>query len=191
MCLPIAKYKRIISNLETEIYPSLIKNLDEILIGFQDAPEHQSPVQLEKIQLAIDLKTELFSLGSYEVKLIFPQVLSVLDHGNDVGNLKIDFNQVLQLTNFKEVRIEKYSYQLQGLNNCHEAIDGNGSRLKNIVDIFLDDIQIRLLPLKRQWSFMLTTLVNEAAGLNKQCGNTLKATCGGNCEPKKRSLINS
>src|ERR1700733_6261991 len=106
MCLPIAKYKRIITTLETEMYPSFIKRINEILIGLQNMPEHQSPVQLEKIQLIIDLKTELDSLRSYESKLIFPQVLLLLN--NDATVTKIDFNQVLQLTNFKEEKIEKF-----------------------------------------------------------------------------------
>jgi hypothetical protein len=191
MCLPIAKYKRIITSLETEIYPALVKKLDEILIGFQDIPEHQSPVQLEKIQLAIDLKTELYSLRYYEVRLIFPQVLALLDHENDPAAVKIDFNQVAQLTNFKEEKIEKYSYQLQGLNNCHETVLGNKNSLSASVDIFLDDIQTKLLPLKRQWSFMLTALINETKGLNKQCGNTLNAHCGGNCKKEKKLLANN
>jgi hypothetical protein len=189
MCLPIAKYKRIITTLETAIYPSFIKKLNEILIGFQDIPEHQSPVQLEKIQLTIDLKTELDSLRSYESKLIFPQVL--LQLGNGAIGTKIDFNQVLQLTNFKEEKIEKFSYQLQGLNNCHETIGGNDDQLSKKVNVFLDDIQTKLLPLKRQWSFMLTTLINDASGQNKQCANTLNPTCGGNCKIDKKQLINS
>jgi hypothetical protein len=191
MCLPIAKYKRIMIDLETIIYPSLINKIDEILIGFQNTPEHQSPVQLEKIQLTIDLKTELCSLRSYEVRMIFPQVLSLLTNENDSAGVKIDFNQVAQLTNFKEEKIEKYSYQLQGLNNCHETVMGDRNRLSFVVDVFLDDIQTKLLPLKRQWSFMLTTLINEAKGLNKQCGNTLNAHCGNNCKNEKKLLINN
>jgi hypothetical protein len=191
MCLPIAKYKRIIANLETELYPSLIKKVDEILIGFQNVPEHQSPVQLEKIQLTIDLKTELYSLRSYEVRLIFPQVRSILTNEHDAASVKIDFNQVAQLTHFKEEKIEKYSYQLQGLNNCHETIPGYSNELSAVMDVFLDDIQTKLLPLKRQWSFMLTTLINEAKGLNKQCGNTLNAHCGENCKNDKTVLINN
>ena len=191
MCLPIAKYKKIIINLETIIYPALIKKLDEILIGFQNIPEHQSPVQLEKIQLAIDLKTELCSLRSYEVGLIFPQVMTLLNNEHDAASVKIDFNQVAQLTHFKEEKIEKYSYQLQGLNNCHETVLGNTNELSTAVDIFLDDIQTKLLPLKRQWSFMLTTLINEDKGLNRQCGNTLNAHCGGNCKSEKKLLVNN
>lgn len=189
MCLPIVRYKKIITNLEKDIYPSLLKRLDEILIGFQNTPVHQSPVQLEKIQLIIDLKTELSSLRSYEVRLIFPQALSVLNNENDIASATIDFNQVAQLTRFKEDKIEKYSYQLQGLNNCHEAIPGYSNELSEIVDVFLGDIQTKLLPVKRQWSFMLTTLINETNGLNKQCGNMLYAQCGGNCKNKKMALI--
>ncbi|HMG82496.1 MAG TPA: hypothetical protein VK559_05635 [Ferruginibacter sp.] len=191
MCLPIAKYKRIMIDLETVVYPSLIKQVDEILIGFQNVPEHQSPVQLEKIQLTIDLKTELSSLRSYEIRLIFPQVVSLLNHKNDIAAVKIDFNQVAQLANFKEEKIEKYSYQLQGLNNCHETVMGNSNIVSGMVDIFLDDIQTKLLPLKRQWGFMLTTLANESKGLNRQCGNTLNAHCGGSCKNEKKLLVNN
>jgi hypothetical protein len=185
MCLPVAKYKKIITNLETIVYPSLLKRLDEIIIGFQRTTECQSPVQLEKIQLAIDLKTELYSLQSYEIRLIFPQVLLLLSNQNNNTDTKINFHQVAQLTNFKEEKIEKYFYQLQGLNNCHEALPGDDKELNAVVENFLDDIQTKLLPLKRQWNFLLATLINEADGLNKQCGNTLNARCCGNCKKEK------
>ena|ERR1700744_6488009 len=187
MCLPIARYKKIISTLETVIYPSFIQKINELIIGFQQLPFYQSPVQLEKIQMAIDLRSELQSLQLYEVKFIFPLVLSLFNR-EDVA-VKADYGQIAQLTRFKEDKIEKYSYQLQGLNNCGDTVTDD-SALENDAGKFFDEVQTILLPIKRQWSFALYALAAESRGTRTTCAATIHKPCNG-CSKNKKSLITS
>jgi hypothetical protein len=148
MCAHSSSGEEITEKIGQKLYPYLSKVFQEVLDYTSVSPlseEHQGIMECFYL-----LKSEFDSLKNYELKLVFPAVLSVFNtKDNQQAKPSINIAEIQALTQKKEKMIDEYVRQL--------GKDITALKLAESHPLFslLCEFQTSFIQEKQQWNTML------------------------------------
>lgn len=153
MCVTESNYRDLINRLEQEVYPKLKKSLDDIL----EAEGGSLSVLFYKTIIVV--KKELRSLETFERKLIFPAILSLVNEGGENSAFAPDVPEIINLTNIKEERLNKCVEKVADILQHEELLEEEDRKgvVKNLNE-FKDFFYNNFSQQKKQWKELLLQL---------------------------------
>jgi hypothetical protein len=149
----IEQYQELMRGFEEDIYPGLHQSLNQMSASASLSEDLNTVIT--------SLQKELRSLETFERKLIFPAVRSIIYNDDRADGFDHDIEAVIILTNMKDERladsVEKLSLLLERYQKP-AAVDGNDALIiresRELMHIFSD----QFFPQKEAWIALLKQL---------------------------------
>lgn len=173
MCLTVNKYVTTIQKISTDVYPDLQDRLDKLFYGRSQ--------QIDYIfsKIITELRNEFSSLAKYELRLIFPAVLSVFNKTTSQQQFHPNTAEILSLTRSKEEKIENLLFSLED----HITAQKNNPDLDpevaaNIaaLEILIQSFNKTFFPVKKNWNQLMLELTPARVNCKNRETNACKCS---------------
>jgi hypothetical protein len=173
MCLTVNKYATTIQKISTEVYPVLQQQLDKL---FYTRTKQVDNIFSQKIA---DLHNQFSSLTKYELKLIFPAVLSVFKKTDLQQQFHPNTSEILSLTRSKEEKIENLLFSLEDLITAQKNnpdLDTETATNIAALEILIQSFNKAFFPIKKNWNQLMLELTPARVNCKNRETNVCKCS---------------